>query len=1006
MLLSKAARKRISLVMAVVMLIAVLFLGIAVPVEVQASDAALRAALGEGDIVVDNADNDPATGVFTRTNAPGASGSSAWGSTSGDYSKGYYYGMTTHRINNGNGATAQYTPVIPRSGVYAVYVTFVGASNRADNVSYEIFHHGEARVLTVNQQQSSYNGQWYLLGEYYFAKGTGNYVKLDTAGTSGWVMADAVRFAPILLDEELDDDASLSDLMIVSNPGELPLFDFQPQVTEYSFNVFNHADSIHITATASSELHQEMTINDIPVESGVAHTVFLEPGLNLLLIKVTAQDGTVNTYIIKATRLSHDGSLSDNAYLSSLAISPGSLVFDRETTQYNLVLGSSVESIGITPVTEEDSYQNLKIKHKLQPFSGGGGEDFTEIAGAAESGGTYTVELAAVEPRTTAGNTIIPVNVIAVEVTAEDGTTVKTYNVTVTREPLEPLEDSRLREQLREGDVVVDNADPEVIRTGLWAPSRFNPGNFYGNSYENIDGRLDQGQAIQYVPDLPEDGMYEVYVVYNAASNRADKVVYEISHGTGISRVEINQQKNGGIWVPLGSYYFAAGTGGSVKIDSAGANGYVMADAVRFALPADDEDGEEQDSGPWRVYEPVGPVMFRSGFEEGTTAVMSAGTLRSITGTDHSVEGPNDWVEDLETNSPFGSFGFAYAPGTDSDERYARLIDDPTAADGSNKVLHYWLGGVGAAADRGRVQATMSDNEGLTEVYYKYRMYLHPDLELMRQSFDANGWFTIAEFWNQPSWQTWSEFPFRVALNLTKEIGVGQPLKFRVSGQTTPVTGGDDSREFVTIWQQKNSWEVPTGVWLETELYYKQGDGNTGRFYFAVTPEGEEKRVLFDVTNWTHSPFDSSPPARGLTDFHPFKLYTSKDAANFVKDQGGALQIYWDDIEFWPSMREVLSSDARLSSLELSHGTLEFHPEVRDYSITVADGVSSLEVTPVTAAAFYDSLTVNGTGHESGVPFTVPLEVGANTIEIVVTAQDGTQAAYTIDVARASSSAS
>lgn len=39
---------------------------------------------------------------------------------------------------------------------------------------------------------------------------------------------------------------------------------------------------------------------------------------------------------------------------------------------------------------------------------------------------------------------------------------------------------------------------------------------------------------------------------------------------------------SGGQWVPLGTYSFAAGTGGSLLIRTELTNGYVVADAVRF----------------------------------------------------------------------------------------------------------------------------------------------------------------------------------------------------------------------------------------------------------------------------------------------------------------------------------------------------------------------------------------------------------------------------------------
>jgi hypothetical protein len=470
----------------------------------------------------------------------------------------------------------------------------------------------------------------------------------------------------------------------------------------------------------------------------------------------------------------------------------------------------------------------------------------------------------------------------------------------------DPPHDQALRDALGPGDIVLDNTGSGVTRSGSWSTGTSNPGKYFGTNYEFVNGSLGQGQTIRYNPNLPQAGVYEVYIVFSASSNRAGNVTVQVSHQGGITTHTVNQKKNGGVWYPLGQYSFAAGSSGYVRIDSAGADGYVMADAVRFAVPVADPDVP----GPYSIYKPVGPIIFRSGFEPGSTGVTSPsdpGLITNITGTDNSVAAPNSWTSHLNGYPKFGDLVFEYHSGGDtSSARFAKIINDPTPGGSGNKVLQYWLGSSGGTADRGRVQGLLKNNEALTEVFYKYRMYLHPDIELVKQSVDPNGWFTLAEFWNQPSWMSWTEYPFRISLNLTKDLGAGKPFKFRVSGQTTPATGGDDEEQFVTLWEEKNHWNVPTGVWLEAELYYKQGDANTGRFYFAVTPEGGEKRVVFDIGNWTYHPQNPSPS--GLTHFHPFKLYTSRSLTNFVKDKGGALQIYWDDMEFWPSM----SHDAAL----------------------------------------------------------------------------------------------
>ena len=95
----------------------------------------------------------------------------------------------------------------------------------------------------------------------------------------------------------------------------------------------------------------------------------------------------------------------------------------------------------------------------------------------------------------------------------------------------------------------------------------------------------------------------------------------------------------------------------------------------------------------------------------------------------------------------------------------------------------------------------------------------------------------------------------------------------------------------------------------------------------------------------------------------------------------------------------VLSGNAALSGLTLSSGTLTpaFDPATLSYTVNVDNSVSSLSVTP-TASDSNAAVSVNG-----GSPANpINLNVGENTITILVTAQDGsTTRTYTIAVTRA-----
>jgi len=101
----------------------------------------------------------------------------------------------------------------------------------------------------------------------------------------------------------------------------------------------------------------------------------------------------------------------------------------------------------------------------------------------------------------------------------------------------------------------------------------------------------------------------------------------------------------------------------------------------------------------------------------------------------------------------------------------------------------------------------------------------------------------------------------------------------------------------------------------------------------------------------------------------------------------------------------VLSTNANLSSLAPSQGTLtpSFVATTVSYSMAVANAVSSITVTPTTASSG-SSILVNGSPVTSGTTSNaIALSVGANSITLAVTAQDGaTTKTYSIIVTRES----
>ena len=319
-------------------------------------------------------------------------------------------------------------------------------------------------------------------------------------------------------------------------------------------------------------------------------------------------------------------------------------------------------------------------------------------------------------------------------------------------------------------------------------------------------------------------------------------------------------------------------------------------------------------------YAQTSELIFHSGFEPNTTEIT---TGDDIIGIDNSVNPPNDWVNDLENHPNIGNFSIFYEGGDDT-MRFAKIVQDPT--DPTNKILHYWLKHPNVAGSKGRIQSDIYGNDNLTEMSQKVRIYLPNDWNIIKNA--AGGtveWMTIMELWNNAGWTTEGN-PFRISLGIHKKDPLSSNLTFNLDAETKLTT------YWQTLWNESDTtFSIPVGQWLTLETYFKEGNDSNGRFVLAVKPDGGTRQFIFDVTNFTHHPSDTSPD--GLKHYNPMKLYTSASVVDYVRNNGGVLQLYWDDFEIWKDTNIVLnvSENEDLNSFKLfpnpmkEYSTLEFN---------------------------------------------------------------------------------
>jgi hypothetical protein len=286
-------------------------------------------------------------------------------------------------------------------------------------------------------------------------------------------------------------------------------------------------------------------------------------------------------------------------------------------------------------------------------------------------------------------------------------------------------------------------------------------------------------------------------------------------------------------------------------------------------------------------------LVFQSGFES-TCEIVPLGTSQhDVLGKDTTLPEKNDWVEDMEQRAGIKTFRFDYTGG-DISQRFVRIIPEPGSP--TNHVLWFWLNDSWKADGdvvKARVQADIYGvQEGFKEFYQSVRVYLPEDWNVVKRYPRPIQWCTISEFWNDVYWSPPNNKKgFRITLGIGKPTAATSDLNFILDAQ------GPGMKR---VWIAHNAKvKVPVGRWFTMEYYFKEGDRQNGRFYMAVTPEGQPRQVVYDVLGWTRNTTNPNPD--GITDWNPMKLYTSKELVAFVKSQGQTLQIYWDDFRLWKS---------------------------------------------------------------------------------------------------------
>ena len=222
----------------------------------------------------------------------------------------------------------------------------------------------------------------------------------------------------------ISNDATLRVLSLVNAADDAAITltpTFVSATYGYTASVANSVESTTVTATPT-HARANAVVTPADADANTAgHQVNLTAGGNTVITaEVTAQDGrTTKTYTVTVARAAAQTPQSDDATLSALSLSGVTLspAFASGTIRYTASAANSVES---TTVTASTSHASAAV--------------VTMPADADANTAGHQVNLGVGDTEITA------------EVTAEDGSAMKTYTVTVTRAPAGASSDATLRE--------------------------------------------------------------------------------------------------------------------------------------------------------------------------------------------------------------------------------------------------------------------------------------------------------------------------------------------------------------------------------------------------------------------------------------------------------------------------------------------------------------------------------------------------------------------------------
>jgi hypothetical protein len=130
--------------------------------------------------------------------------------------------------------------------------------------------------------------------------------------------------------------------------------------------------------------------------------------------------------------------------------------------------------------------------------------------------------------------------------------------------------------------IVIDASQAKQI--GRWVSSTFaRPFVLDGYLHDNDEGKGEK--SIQFTPDVPKAGTYELRLSYVAYQNRATNTLVTITTPQASKIIRVNQRLApaiDGLFHSLGEFDLPSGRQTTIVVENAGTDGYVVVDAIQL----------------------------------------------------------------------------------------------------------------------------------------------------------------------------------------------------------------------------------------------------------------------------------------------------------------------------------------------------------------------------------------------------------------------------------------